>query len=146
MRILIVHGPNLNLLGKREIGFYGHFTLEELNQSITNCAIDLGVTIDFIQSNSEQSLVESIQNAHEMYKGIVINPAGYGYTSIALKDAIIASTIPVVEVHLSNIHARDCFRRTTVISDVCIGQIAGFKAMSYVLGLIALVDHLKHVS
>ncbi len=143
MRLLVLHGPNLNHLGKRESGYYGSDKLEDLDAQICEEANRAGTEIECHQSNSEKELIDWIQTASAQFDGIVLNPAGFGYSSIALRDAILASRLPVVEVHLSNIHARETFRQRTLTCDVCVGQICGFKSMSYVLGIHALIDHLK---
>lgn len=136
-KILIIHGPNLNLLGSREVEFYGEETLEEINGYIGNCFPDL--KLEFFQSNSEGQIIDHIQGAEGNFDGIVINPGAYTHYSIAIRDAIGGVKIPVVEVHLSNIHAREEFRHHSVIAPVCKGQIIGFGKESYVLGVKALL-------
>ncbi len=143
MKILVINGPNLNLLGEREKDNYGEITLEKINEELKNLAKELQVEIDFFQSNTEGSIVDKIQNAKGIFDGIIINPAAYTHTSIALRDAILAVKIPTIEVHLSNIHSREEFRKYSYTAPVCIGQIAGFKKDSYLLGLRAIVNHLK---
>lgn len=143
MKILVLHGPNLNLLGKREPDKYGLKTLDEINQELEDQAKNLGVEIEIFQSNSESSLVNKIQEAVGKFDGILINPAAYTHTSIALRDAVLAVNLPCVEVHLSNIHSREEFRRYSYIAPVCLGQISGFGEGSYKLGLIALADVLR---
>lgn len=143
MKILVLHGPNLNLLGTREPGVYGTVTLASINSAIAELAVQLGASIDFFQSNSEGALIDAIQGAVANHDGIVMNPAAYTHTSIALRDAIAATGLPVVEVHLSNIHAREPFRHNSFIAPVAIGQIAGFGPDSYLLGLEALVRHIR---
>ena len=143
MKILVIHGPNLNLLGEREPEKYGKRTLEAINASIKKLAVELGTEIEFFQSNCEGQLVSKIQEAKHNFDGIVINPAGYTHTSIVLRDAILAVTKPCVEVHLSNIYTREEFRHHSFIAPVCVGQITGFGLDSYLLGLKALVNHLK---
>ena len=143
MKILVINGPNLNLLGDREKDNYGEITLDTINQELQNLANELNVEIDFFQSNTEGTLVDKIQNAKGIFDGIIINPAAYTHTSIALRDALLAVKIPTVEVHLSNIHAREEFRKTSFTAPVCIGQIAGFKKDSYLLALRAIVNYLK---
>ena len=143
MKILVINGPNLNLLGEREKDNYGETTLETINAQLSDLATELGVEIDFFQSNTEGAIVDKIQSAKGIFDGIIINPAAYTHTSIALRDALLAVKIPAVEVHLSNIHAREEFRQHSYTAGVCIGQIAGFKKDSYTLALRALVSYLK---
>jgi len=139
MKILILHGPNLNLLGKREPAIYGGKTLSEIVQDLTKLAEELTLSIESRQSNHEGVLVDWIQGAaDEGFSGIVINPGAYGHTSIALHDAIMAIDLPVVECHLSNIHAREPFRHHSMIAPVVIGQICGFGPLSYELALRAI--------
>ena len=143
MKILILHGPNLNLLGKREPDKYGTKTLPEINALLTGLAQELKMEIEIHQSNSESFIVEKIQGSMDKFDGILINPAAYTHTSVAIRDAIAAVNKPCVEVHLSNIHAREEFRHTSLIAPVCIGQIGGFSYNSYLLGLRALAEHLR---
>jgi len=142
-KILIVHGPNLNLLGKREKDIYGEGTLEDINRRLTVLARELGVAVSSFQSNSEGELVSEIQKALGTYDALVINPGAYTHTSIALRDAIAGVGLPAVEVHLSNIYRREEFRKKSLLADVAVGQITGFGADSYMLGLRAAVNHLK---
>ena len=142
MKILTLHGPNLNLLGKREPDKYGLKTLEEINQELEGLAKNLDVEIEIFQSNSESSLVDKIQEAAGRFDGILINPAAFTHTSIAIRDAILAVNLPCVEVHLSNIYSREEFRHHSYIAPVCMGQISGFGEDSYKLGLTALVNYL----
>jgi 3-dehydroquinate dehydratase-2 len=141
--ILVIHGPNLNLLGKREPDIYGKITLAEINKQLTSLSEELGIVVDFYQSNSEGELVTEIQNAMGNYKALVINPGAYTHTSIALRDAVTGVGIPVVEVHLSNIYKREEFRKKSLLADVVVGQITGFKVDSYLLGLMAAAHLIK---
>ena len=142
MKILVLNGPNLNLLGTREPEKYGTQTLSDIENFLREEANKLNVEIDFYQSNIEGELVNKIQEAKGIYDGIVINPAAYTHTSVAIRDAFLAVCIPAVEIHLSNIHTREEFRKTSLIAPACIGQITGFGANSYKLGLTAITDYL----
>lgn len=135
MKILVIHGPNLNLLGKREPHIYGTFTLDEINAKLSALARELGVDASFFQSNHEGELVQKVQDALGVYQAIVINPGAYTHTSVALRDALSSTGIPAVEVHLSNIYRREEFRKHSYISGVAAGQITGFGQESYLLGL-----------
>jgi len=139
MKILIIHGPNLNLLGTRETGIYGSKSIDEINNSLNSLAKELGVEITVKQSNHEGEIVDLIQKSND-YGAIVINPAAYTHTSIAIRDAITAVNIPAVEVHLSNIHQREEFRQKSLIAPVAAGQVSGFGPESYMLGLRAAVS------
>ena len=144
MHISVVNGPNLNLLGTREPQTYGTTTLEDIYGMLAENARDLGVTIDCVQSNSEGELVDLIQACREKSDGILINPAAYTHTSVALRDALAAVAIPFVEIHLSNIHRREPFRHHSYLADLAIGQICGFGVESYRLGLQALFSAIKN--
>lgn len=144
-RIQIVHGPNLNMLGLREPGIYGTQTLASINAMLAAEAEALGVFVEDFQSNSEGALVDCIQATFGQKDGIVINPGAYTHTSVAMRDAISAVGLPTVEVHLSNIHKREEFRHYSYIAPVAVGQICGFGAESYRLGLRALVQHLHNL-
>lgn len=143
MKIMVINGPNINMLGTREPEIYGSLTLEDIINEINDYAKTLGVEIETFQSNVEGEIVTSVQKAKNDCCGIVINPAAYTHTSVAIRDAIAAVGLPCVEVHLSNIHKREEFRKNSLTAPVCIGQIAGFGANSYKLGLKALVDFIK---
>jgi 3-dehydroquinate dehydratase-2 len=143
LRILTLHGPNLNLLGKREPGVYGLATLSDINQMLEAEGRSLQVQVTCFQSNHEGALIDEIHAAMGQQDGILINPGAYTHTSVAIRDAIAGVALPTVEVHLSNIHRREPFRQHSYIAPVAIGQISGFGAESYRLGLRALVQHLQ---
>jgi 3-dehydroquinate dehydratase II len=142
LRIRVLHGPNLNLLGTREQSIYGTLSLDAMDAAITRLAEELAVKVDLRQSNSEGELVTWIQEAQAGYDGIIINPAAYTHTSVAIRDAIAAVGLPTVEVHLSNIYQREEFRHRSYISGVAIGQISGLGPTGYLLALRGLHDHL----
>jgi 3-dehydroquinate dehydratase II len=142
LRVLVLHGPNLNLLGTRETSIYGSATLDAIDASLVKLGEDLGIDLDIQQSNLEGELVTWIQEARSGYQGIIINPAAYTHTSIAIRDAVAAVPIPAIEVHLSNIHQREEFRRHSYVSAVALAQISGFGPTGYLLALRGLHDYL----
>lgn len=143
-KILVIHGPNLNLLGQREPDIYGKTTLDEINRRLQKIAESRGIQLEIVQSNHEGEIVDTIGQAKKhQFKAILINPAAYTHTSVAIRDAVAAVDIPTVEVHLSNIYAREDFRHTSLIAPVCRGQVTGFGPHSYVLGLEAVISLIK---
>jgi 3-dehydroquinate dehydratase-2 len=143
LNILVINGPNLNLLGSRETEIYGTETLNGINSALVLLAESLGTALSFTQSNSEGAIVDLIQEAAGKFDGIIINPAAFTHTSVAIRDALAATGLPAVEVHLSNIYRREKFRHKSYIAPVAIGQIAGFGSVGYQLALRAIVDHLR---
>jgi len=137
-KILIIHGPNLNMLGKRKPDIYGNLTLEEINKEIKNSSRNQNIEVNIIQTNKEGDIIDAIHNAED-YDGIVINPGGYTHTSIAIRDAIEAVGIPTIEVHISNIFAREKWRKESVIAPVCLGQITGLGWFGYILAIEFLI-------
>jgi 3-dehydroquinate dehydratase-2 len=140
-KILVIHGPNLNMLGMREPEIYGHQTLEEINTALQAQAERLGLEVETFQSNHEGEIVDRIQQAHDAFDGIIINPAAYTHTSVAIRDALSLLTIPMVEIHLSNISKRESFRQTSLIADIVTARISGLGSHGYLLAL----DGLAHL-
>ena len=143
-KILVIHGPNLALLGEREVSVYGSATLDDINQALGELAKREGVEVEAVQMDGEGEIVEKVGKARKTYQAIVINPGGYTHYSVAIRDAVAACGIPTIEVHLSNIYAREEFRHKSVIAPVAVGQISGFGKNSYLLGLKAAIDLLKN--
>ena len=142
-KILVIHGPNLHLLGQRETSIYGKKTLAEINKLLEALAKKEKVSLKIIQTNHKGEIVDAIGHSpREGFKAIVINPAAYTHTSVAIRDALLTAKIPAVEVHISNIYQREEFRHKSLTAPVCIGQVTGFGKMSYLLGLMALVDRI----
>ncbi len=139
-KVLVLHGPNLDLLGERETGIYGRDTLDNINAGIIRYAQDIGLDCEIYQSNSEGALIDLLHSARGRFDGVVINAAAYTHYSIAIRDAIVAIRIPCVEVHMSNVYAREEFRHHSVIAPVCAGSIVGFGKNSYILALSGLKD------
>ena len=143
-KILILHGPNLNMLGQREPGLYGNQSLSDINDSLENFASSLGYTLDVLQSNAEHELINKVQSAKsDKIDFIVINPAAYTHSSVALRDALLAVAIPFIEVHLSNVYAREPFRKHSYFSDIAVGVISGLGANGYELALRAAINYLE---
>lgn len=145
-RILLINGPNLNMLGVRNPSVYGSMTLQDINKTVEAAAIAESSTINFFQSNIEGEIIDCIHEAYNCYDGIIINPGAYSHYSIAIRDAIEAVDLPAIEVHISNIYKREEFRRHSVVSEVCIGQICGLGWQGYIYALKALVQYLKGVN
>jgi 3-dehydroquinate dehydratase II len=142
-RILVIHGPNLNLLGSRDPSIYGTTTLDEINEELMRRGKERGASVDTVQSNLEGEIVEQVQQARGHYDALLLNPGGYSHTSVAIRDALDACAVPAVECHLSNIHAREAFRHSSLTAAKCIGLISGFGARSYYLGLDAAIAHVE---
>ncbi len=145
MKIIVVNGPNLNMLGKREPELYGSLTLGEIESFLVSRTevADGDVSLSFFQSNSEGEIVTAIQQARGKFDGLIINPAAYTHTSVAIRDAILSTGLPAVEIHLSNIYRREDFRHKSFVSGVSLGVVSGFGAESYYLGLLGLVEHIR---
>ena len=141
-QVLVIHGPNLNLLGLREPEVYGHTTLETINSTLVEQGANMDVSIETFQSNHEGAIVDKIQSAAPIIDGLIINPAAFTHTSVAIRDALLMLSIPIIEVHLSNIHKRETFRHHSYVSDVSTGQIIGLGADGYYLALRAMVNRM----
>ena len=142
-KILVIHGPNLNMLGKREPEMYGALNLPSINTKIEKCATSLNIDVEFFQSNHEGDIIGKIQEAGDAYDGLIINPAAYTHTSIGIRDAILTLNMPVVEIHLSNIYKREPFRHKSMISDVVDAQLTGFGPFGYVMAMEAIVKMIR---
>ena len=134
-KVLVIHGPNLNMLGKREPEVYGSQSLDEINRRLETCAESLGIDLDIFQSNHEGQIVDKIQSAHGRCDAVVINPAAFTHTSVAIRDALVLIDAPIIEIHLSNIYKREPFRHKSLIADIAVGQICGFGASGYIMAL-----------
>lgn len=143
MKFLLINGANLNMLGTREPEKYGNTSLSDIEKSVISRGNELGITVDVWQSNHEGDIVDKIQSAKGVYNGILINAGGYTHTSVVIRDAIASVNIPTVEIHMTNIHAREEFRHTSLISGVCVAQVVGFKEQSYILALEGLAKILN---
>lgn len=137
-KILVINGPNLNMLGKREPGIYGSTTLDDINSELSRKASEKGIEIETFQSNHEGAMVDRIQAAYKQVSGVIINPAAYTHTSVAIRDALLLLDVPIIEVHISNIHKREQFRRHSYIADIATGQIAGLGVEGYYLAFEAI--------
>jgi 3-dehydroquinate dehydratase-2 len=142
-KVLLIHGPNLNLLGQREPEIYGKVTIDEINQDVKDAALQENLSLEAMQSNHEGEIVDAIGKAKDNFDGIIINPAAYTHTSVAIRDAISAAGIPTIEVHLSNIYSREEFRHTSLVAPVALGQISGFGKHSYILAVKAIAKILN---
>ena len=142
-KVLVIHGPNLNMLGMREPQIYGHQTLPEINASLQAQAKQLGLEVETFQSNHEGEMVDRIQQAHDSFDGIIINPAAYTHTSIAIRDALCMLNIPIIEIHLSNINKRESFRHASLMADIATARVSGFGAQGYQLALKGLAHLLS---
>ena len=145
-KVLVIHGPNLNMLGKREPHFYGHQSLDEIDAQLHNLGQKIGLEVETFQSNHEGDIVEKIQQAVDSFDGLLINPAAYTHTSIAIRDALMLLSVPVIEIHLSNISSREPFRHKSMIADVVAARIAGFGSYGYLLGLEGLANMMERDS
>ncbi len=145
LRVLVLHGPNLNLLGKREPEIYGSATLADIDEKLIREGRELNLSVETFQSNHEGAIVDRIQSAMDGCDGVIINPAAYTHTSVAIRDALLALSVPIIEIHLSNIYKRESFRHHSLIRDIATGQIAGCGAYGYELALLAMADMLNHV-
>lgn len=145
MKLLVINGPNLNMLGTREPEVYGSTTLADIEKELYAYSFELGIDIETFQSNTEGEIIDKIQNSLGSFEGILINPGGYTHTSVAIRDAIASVALPCVEIHMSNIYKREEFRHKSLIAPVCVGQISGFGKNSYKLGLKALRDYLNNI-
>ncbi len=145
MKVLMINGPNINMLGVREKNIYGTDNYESLCEKVSEKALEFEIDLSIYQSNTEGQIIDTIQDAYEKYDGIIINPGAYTHYSIAIYDALKSVNIPTVEVHISNIHAREEFRKTSVTAPACVGQISGFGIDSYILGLIGLKNKLQQL-
>ena len=143
MRILVINGPNLNMLGRRDAGIYGTITLEEINQNIRTEALAIDVEVEFFQSNHEGSIIDFLQESATRAAGIIINGGALTHYGLSMRDALVDTSLPIVEIHLSNIHAREDFRHNSVIAPIAIGQIAGLGEQGYINGLKLLLGHIQ---
>jgi 3-dehydroquinate dehydratase-2 len=144
IKILVIHGPNLNLLGRREVQIYGRETIGQIDEALKKEAAQRNISLNIFQSNHEGKIVDAIGEANKQFQGILINPAAYTHTSVAIRDALAACGLPAVEVHLSNIYQREEFRQHSLTAPVCVGQVAGFGKESYILGLVGLIHFIKN--